>query len=207
MKIITAFVVGFIVAAALLSAVALFAQDNPLSLLRPLVIDINQSVPIMADVALETDEGLITATLPLTIGVALKVSITGPLSVTMSEATTPTVVVTQPVIKKEQTDDLGLRYSIDIDSPDLTLAEWTAYTGPNGWLEFSGEVSMSDDAKTFEKINCTVRLYKADKLIKVAEIVNVGFMLKPGDVSRFSGVPLVMTKDVDSYTVEFTVVR
>lgn len=207
MKSVASFITGALVTAGLLSAVALFAQDNPLSLGRPFVIDISQAVPVVADVALDTDDGVITATLPLTVDVALKIAISGPLSVTVTGETSPLIAVEQPVVGEEQTDDLGLAYTIAIDSPDLTVTEWTAFANPQGWLEFAGEVAISEDAKAFEKINCTVRLYKAGKLVKVAEIANVGFMLQPGDTSRFSDVPLVQPEDVDSYTVEFEVIR
>lgn len=126
MKSITSFVAGALVAAGLLSAAALFAQGNPLSLTQPLIINIAQSVPVVADVALDTDDGVITTTLPLTVDVALKIAISGPLSVTVTGETTPTVTAARQLVGEEQTDDLGLTYTLDIDDSDL------AVTDPNG---------------------------------------------------------------------------
>ncbi len=199
---------GLAAGAGLLSAVALFAQDNPLSLAHPLIINVSQSVPAMADVALDTGDGVITATLPLTVDVALKIAISGPLSVTVTGATTPTVTVDKPLSTgQEQTDDLGLSYTFDIDSPDLTITEWTAYETPTGWLQFAGQATLADDAEPIESIDCVARLYKAGKLVKVVEILNVGYNLEPGGSTRFIGDPIVTPDDVDSYEVAFKIIR
>lgn len=114
MKSAISFVAGAIVTAGLLSAVALFAQDNPLSLLHPLVIDITQSVPVMADVALDTEDGVITSTLPLTVDVALRVSIAGPLSVTVAGAAAPivTVATAEPAPATDEPIFQDVRWSI-----------------------------------------------------------------------------------------------
>lgn len=83
----------------------------------------------------------------------------------------------------------------------------TAYTDPNGWIEFSGEVALAADADPITEVKCVARFYKAGKLVKVAEIVNVGFQLEPGGATRFPAYPGVSPEDVDSYTVEFKVIR
>jgi len=207
MKSIASFVAGLTVASVLFSALALFAQSDSLSLTQPWVINISQSIPVLADVALSTEEGVLTSTLPLTVDVALQVRIAGPLSITLASETTPTVTVAQPSIGQEQNDDLGLTYTLDINSPDLSITEWTAYESSNGWLEFSGEVALAADTDPITDIDCVMRLYKAGKLVKVAEIFNVGFQLDPGGTNRFTGDPTVQPEDVDSYTVTFKVIR
>jgi len=57
------------------------------------------------------------------------------------------------------------------------------------------------------EVECVARFYKAGKLVKVAEIVNVGFQLEPGGTTRFPAYPGVTPGDVDSYTIEFKIVR
>lgn len=208
MKSAFSFVAGLAAGVGLLSAVGLFAQDNPLSLMQPLVIDIRQAVPVVADVAFTDGDSVITETLPLTVNVALQVSIAGPLAITVTSETTPTVTtVAQTGNRQEQTDDLGLDYTFEIDSPDLTISEWTAYETPNGWLQFAGEATLADDAEPIETIDCVARLYKAGKLVKVVEILNVGYNLEPGGSTRFIGDPIVTPDDVDSYEVTFEVIR
>lgn len=72
------FAVGFAVAAALFGGGALLAQTgNPLLALKPLVIDVRQAVPVVAEVALPIDGEMITATLPMTVDVNMQVSIRG----------------------------------------------------------------------------------------------------------------------------------
>lgn len=86
-----------LVAALLLSAVAL-AQDNILALVRPLVVDVRQSVPVVADVIVPLDDGTsITATVPLTLDISLQVAVSGVVSESVQVAETePKIVVSNP---------------------------------------------------------------------------------------------------------------
>lgn len=76
MKWLFPFIIGFVLAAGLLWSVTLFAQDGTLQLVRPLVVDIHQAVPVVADVVVPLDSGeVITKTLPLTLHVSLQISV------------------------------------------------------------------------------------------------------------------------------------
>ena len=83
------FVIGSALTIALLGAFTLFAQDGPAQL-RPLIINIQQSVPVMADVAVPYNGQVITATVPLTVDVSLQVSLRGETAaLTVVTPTTP----------------------------------------------------------------------------------------------------------------------
>jgi len=86
------FVIGSALTIALLSAYTLFAQDSPAQL-RPIIVNIQQSVPVMADVAVPYDGQVITATVPLTVDVSLQVSLRGEtVALTAITPTTPASV-------------------------------------------------------------------------------------------------------------------
>lgn len=70
------FVIGSVLTIALPGAFTLFAQDGPTQL-RPLIINIQQAVPVMADVVVPHDGQVITATVPMTVDVSLQVSLRG----------------------------------------------------------------------------------------------------------------------------------
>jgi hypothetical protein len=88
------FLFGVLVTLALLFAVAAFAQEGARSFIAPTVIDIQQSVPVEAQL-----DGV---SVPITANVALRVSLSGPLSMTVntnaSHQPQPNVIVsTLPV--------------------------------------------------------------------------------------------------------------
>jgi len=203
------FAAGFVLAAVLFNVSPLTAHDAKIVIgqIQPFVIDIAQAVPVQVSVPLSGSTAT-TMTLPLTVTVNLRVSIdTASRTATVETLPAPLPEVSVVQTGHEQIDDLGLSYELILDSNELEITEWTVYESNNGWLSFSGEVAISADADTFDEIECVVRAYKNGKLVKVEEIVNVGFRLEPGGTNRFDAGITVQPSDIDSYTVEFTVVR
>jgi hypothetical protein len=200
--------IGMFVATAILVSITVFARDGMAAFVRPLILDVKQVVPVLADVVVPLEDGtMVTATVPLTINVALQVSLSGVVSksVKVVEETEPSVQIVQ--LGQEQVDDLGLTYELIFDAEELEFTEWIAYESARGWLSFSGEVALSADAKPIKEIEAIARAYKNGKLVKVEEIVNVGFGLEPGGTNHFDTGITVLPTDLDHYTIEFKIIR
>jgi len=205
------FLAGFAVCVVLTSfTLVLFAQEeNPLAYLQPLVVDIDQSVPVTATVGLTIDDEQVTATVPLTIDVALQVRVSGIHSVTISGATKPAVNIEQLTSDETLVDDLGHSYQILTDSDDIEITEWTAFVNSLDRFEFSAVIQQHADTKPVDKILATLRMYDSkNNILAIIDVLNVGFMLKPGGESRFGQIaPTVSPDDLDHYTLELKVIR
>lgn len=115
------FAVGFAVAAALFGGGALLAQTgNPLLALKPLVIDVRQAVPVVAEVALPIDGEMITATLPMTVDVNMQVSIRGGqvYTVTAASEAPPAEIAVSTVTTGEVVTLDGVEWTV-INAKDL----------------------------------------------------------------------------------------
>lgn len=102
--------IGIVMTAAVLLAIVATAQGpNILSSVRPQVVDVRQSVPIMADVVVPLDNGAsVTATVPLTLDIALQIAVSGVVSESVQVArsvpanATGAVVTAPPVSSQSQ---------------------------------------------------------------------------------------------------------
>jgi len=91
--------IGAVMATAILVSVAVFAQNGIAAFVRPLIVDVQQVVPVLADVVVPLGDGTtVTVTVPLTINVALQVSLSGVISesVQVVEETEPVIVTKKP---------------------------------------------------------------------------------------------------------------
>lgn len=151
------FAAGFALCAILLlSSLVVFAQgDNLLANLRPLVIDINQSVPLTATVDLMINDQSMTATVPLTVGVALQVHINGIDNVIVTPKLSPTVAVSTTASTPKKSLQLGDNPSVsdicdnedtltDIQQEDLGASMVDKQV--IGWTGEVGNVSSDDES-------------------------------------------------------------
>jgi len=201
-------VIGMVIATIVLVSITVFAQAGMAAFVRPLILDVKQVVPVLADVVVPLEDGtMVTATVPITINVALQVSLSGVVSesVEVVEETEPSIEVVQP--SQEQVDDLGLTYKLIFNPDEFEFTEWLAYESNNGWLSFSGEIAIPDDAKPFDKIEAIGRAYKNGKLVKVQELFDFGRFLEPGDREHFDTGITVGPSDIDRYTIEVKIIR
>ena len=88
LKTIPAFIAGFVVAFALLASLTVLGQADLIGRIRPAVIDIQQSVPVLVEI-----DG---ATVPITVDVALQVSLSGPITASVQSAAPPELAVSEP---------------------------------------------------------------------------------------------------------------
>jgi hypothetical protein len=128
-RLLAGFVLGVVLTLGLLLSVVALAQDEILSLVQPLVVDVRQTVPIVADVVVPLEDGeSVTATVPLTLDIALQVAVSGVVSelVEVVEETepevslatpTPAIAEGEPVVydllwQVEEVEDLGQNLSM-----------------------------------------------------------------------------------------------
>lgn len=95
LRILLGFILGLVAATALFGTLAAFGQtDKWMSRLHPVIVNIEQEVPLVADVPLETTDGIVTTTVPMTLNLALKISLTSALPPAVTaQASTPKVSV------------------------------------------------------------------------------------------------------------------
>lgn len=208
MKSILSFVVGFVLAVALLSSVALFAKDNPLTaLLHPIVIDIHQQAPVTASVLVPGAEGnMITATVPLTVNVALQVSVAGIFSPTVTGQSEPAVSVSVPAPVAPAADELldaaGIPYSLELPVGIELLNVQSGEVGM-GSFQLVGQLrNDTDDSLKYTKI--IVSLYDAnDQLLNVETGFTQLTEVPAGKTSPFKVLSLMVdATDVHRYEVQ-----
>src|SRR5258708_561446 len=111
-------VVGCLLFAGVLTA---FGQGSLLTgKAAPVIVNIQRDIPATTIVSIPSSSGkIITATVPMTVGVNLQVTLNGS-ALHEIKVTTPTVpaLVTVPEINVSQTDALGLPYTVVIDDKD-----------------------------------------------------------------------------------------
>jgi hypothetical protein len=171
------------------------------------VVDIEQEVPVMAEVPMQTDDGVLTTTVPMTLNLALRVSLTGALTpVVTVKRTAPEVTIVEP--GEEQVDDLGIPYVVEINSPNLTLTEWTTYADVNGYFSVAGETTLAPDAASIKGARGQMRFYAKDgRLIDISEIPNVGFRLDVDGATRFESSYGLEPDEIGSYTIDLELLR
>jgi hypothetical protein len=198
---------------ALLLAAGALAQDGLLAgLVQPLVVNIEQQVPVDVTLSLPLDDGtIVTATAPLTVGIALQVNIDGAgvVAVTAGEAepvelaaeAAPAPAASQPEAVGGALVDLsGIPYSVQTDLPvAITQVRSQAMFGTTRLV---GEIVNNGDEE-LRYITLMVNFYDAD-----GKLLDMGFgsvtadTLGPGETSGLNALASVELDDVARYTIE-----
>jgi hypothetical protein len=108
-QLLTGVIIGIVISTTMLVSIGVFAQDGIAAFVRPLIVDIQQIVPILADVVVPLDDGTtVTATVPLTVNVTLQVSLSGVVSdsIQVVEETEPAVTIIEPTRVPERVGSL-----------------------------------------------------------------------------------------------------
>ena len=114
-RLILGIVVGNIATIAIVISLTAFAQDKIVSSLRPLLVDIQQVVPIFADVVIPLENGnTVTTTVPLTVNVSLQIGLSGIASnsVKIQQKAVPTIGVNEPIVVSTSTPTVLATQSI-----------------------------------------------------------------------------------------------
>lgn len=209
-------VVSGVLAGVALTLVVVFgvaAQSDTLAaVVKPFVVSVTQAVPVDLTLSVTTEDGEeIEVTTPITVGVNLQIQIDGLDNVTVNAGgAQPVAVSVKPVVTdQENVDDLGIPYTIAMDSEDIEFTEWTAYSDENDWFKISGVVEQKPGTDPIDEIIATVRYYDSNgKLIGVGEIHDIDYNLEAGGKNRFDHNNSSMkAADIGSYKVEIEVIR
>lgn len=211
------FAVGFAVAAALFGGGALLAQTgNPLVALKPIVIDIRQAVPVVAEVALPIDGEMITATLPMTVDVNMQVSIRGGqvYTVTAASEAPPAEVAVSTVTTGEVVTLDGIEWTVigaKEHGDTLQRSGFQDIVTDGKFIAIGYEVKNTTDdpisLRDISLVDAEGRLYEPSSLasyaIKESERCSYGQDISPG-LKRYCVALYDVPTDASGFRVEFT---
>lgn len=201
------------VAAALLFGAGALAQDGLLAgLVQPLVVNIEQQVPVDVTLRLPLEDGtVVTATAPITVGIALQVKIDGAgvVAVTAGEAE-PVAVAAEAAPAQtegraeaaggELVDLSGIPYTVQTDLP-VTITQVRSQE-TFGSTRLVGEI-VNDGDEALQYITLMVNFYDAG-----GNLLDMGFgsvtadTLEPGESSGLTALSSVEYDKVARYTIE-----
>ncbi len=185
-------------------ALAAFAQSGALAgLLNPLVVKIQQAVPVELTVATAQEDGsVITSTVPITVGVDLAITIQGSQVVSLTAgAGEPTVAVQALPGGDELVDDSGVPYTLEIVD-GLELLDLQTSTDFGGTFAMIGEIRNAG-AGDSHYVDIVITLYDdAGKMLAVTSGGLRGGALDTGKSSPFSGLISTPSEEVASYRLQ-----
>ena len=201
--IIAAAVASLVIIGVALTAIA--QSDTLAGLLNPLVVKIQQTVPIELTVATAQEDGsVITSTVPLTVGVDLAITIQGSQVVSLTaDAGEPTVVVQALPVGEELVDDSGIPYTLE-SMDGFVLSQLGSRAWNTDKFGLIGELRNDGNHKGNVRINLT--LYDAvGKILDVGSGFTAVYPLAPGRSSAFELFPgSTDFADVARYRIQIT---
>lgn len=162
----------------------------------PSVVNVNQVIPMLVEFAVPLDDGTtVTATAPITVHVALQVTVDG---ANIVAATTPTSTA-------GTIDDLGLAYTLDTE-PGIEITEWTSYENSDGDMAVVGALRNTAVDRQFSLVEFTFKFYDVrGKLVDSATASAGGRWVGPGETLPFDfDLYGIAPADVASYSVTAT---
>lgn len=180
--------------AALLSAVLLVgiafgvtAQNTVGAFFAPFIVDIEQSAPFEISVVAPLEDGeMITATMPMTVNVALQVSVEGPglATVTLLDAEAPTVAIAESTVDGQLVDASGTPYKVEAPKSLVVLQAQFTKDRYGGYIVIGEVKNVGSSAVRYGK--AIVTLYDAETRIVAVETTYLHIStLEPGKISTF----------------------
>ncbi len=202
--------IGLAFALVVLLVVTAAAQSGALAgLVQPLVVNVEQAVPVDITLAIPLESGeIVTVTTPITVGVALQVKIDGAQVVavtTLGDAAEPAVTVAEPVADDsaatdDMTDNAGLAYTAQMEDGMSIVQIGSKALFDN--FQIFGQL-RNDSDQTYKYISIGVSLYDADgKLIDTTAGLPRSSTLAPGDTTIFEAPSMVDAANVASYELQ-----
>lgn len=182
------------------------AQSELTGYFAPFVVDIEQQVPVEVSVAVPVEGGdSITATVPMTVNVALRVSVKGP-NVVWAEPlseTAPEVAIGEGQPDGQMVDASGIPYQVESQSNMKVLQVGTT-TSRFGDFVVMGEVeNTGSDNIRYAKAVATI--YDSEGRMIVVDFAHLDVTdIEPGNSSPFEVFIEEDVSDMASYTVRIT---
>lgn len=182
------------------------AQGGLTGYFAPFVVDIEQQVPVEVSVAVPMEGGdSITATVPMTVNVALRVSVEGP-NVVWAEPigeTEPEVTISEGQPEGQLVDASGIPYQVESPSNMKVLQVGTTTTQ---WGDFvvMGEVeNIGSDNIRYAEAVATIYDSKRQMIAVTSGYLDVT-EIEPGNSSPFEVFFEEDISDMAGYTVRIT---
>lgn len=183
------------------------AQNGALaSLAQPVVVTIAQAVPADVTIAIAQDDGaVVTATVPITVGVNLQITIDGAqvVSVAPAAAEPPAVEVAtvQAAAAGDLVDAAGRPYTAEL-ADAYTLAQVESSVNALGKIEIIGDVTNIGDEPA-KYVNLIITLYGEDGAILGVETTYTSLnTIEPGQTSPFRMISLTDGAAVANYRIQ-----
>ena len=193
-----------------LGSMVALGQGDIVAEIRPTVINIKQSVPVLADIQIPTDDGFVQATVPITVDLSLQVSLSGPITISV-EPIAPSIEVSeptpQPMTGSQLIDALGIPYTVSMDGEGLEITEWTVFTVQQGDFSYAGETHVASDAVDIEDVVAVLRFFGQNQQLIDVEELYLGSWFEAGSRERFEGTTYLEPQVIGSYSIEITIVR
>lgn len=192
----------FSIIALSISAGIALAQDPPLARLQPLLVNIQQQIPVDVTFAIDSSNPQ-TVTVPMVLDLNLQIELSSALTpvITLAPAA-PIIQISAPTPDQPTEDALGLTYIVAEQSA-IEITEWTTFSGESGNLQIAGELKIAPEAVIPDNPEFVLRIYGPDDhLLDVVSDTVLMYNPQPGDTNRFKIITYIDVEDIDHYTVE-----
>lgn len=178
-----------VVTGSLFSAVAWGQVAGLLGQFSPFVVDIHQAVPVVVSVPVEVSDGeTMTATVPLTVSVALQVRVDGQQAAVVS-ADVPAaevVIATATPAGEDLVDSLGYPYRVLPGDENIALYDWEVFIDSRNYFSIAGRLENQSDNMQFSLVDLILRFYRADGSVLAIETPSANSRwIEPGEDMRF----------------------
>lgn len=182
------------------------AQNDFTTLFSPFVVDIEQSAPVEVSVIVPMESGeIITATVPMTVSIALRVSVEGPnmATVNLLDKADPVVSINEAEIESQLVDASGTPYVVEAPE-SLTVLQAQSTKDRYGNYVIIGEVENTGNS-AIKYGKAIVTLYDAQGQIVVVETTYLHIdNLEPGKKSTFEARFGDKVAGIGSYSIRLT---
>ena len=194
----------FVVVLSITAGMAL-AQDVPLGRLQPLLVDIQQQIPVDVTFVIDGSEPQ-TVTVPMALDLNLQISLSSTMTPVITLAATNPAIVTVSQMQAEGsplTDNSDLPFAIEVvDGVEILQLR----SGPDYWdgFELIGEIRNTTE-KTLTSLSLIVTTYDADGAIMDVTFGGMQMdQVAAGKTSPIQASVQTPFVDVASYLVQMT---
>jgi len=193
------------------AAYAALAQDALTGVFAPFVVDVQQAVPVEVSVAVPVEGGeTVTATVPMTVNVSLRVSVEGPDVVTVETMgeTEPEVTVGEPeasaaLPEGTRVDAYGFPYTAEAPK-GLEVLQVQGHVNSVDYFEIVGEVKNTSSSPV-DRVEVVITGYDSEgRMVGVEKTYLAVMPVEPERVSPFRAWFTENGLDVASYSVKVT---
>lgn len=180
-------------------ALVVLAQGGAVSLLQPVVVTVNQAVPVNVTLGGVVNGQAVTLTAPMTMAIAVQVRLEGRGASVVAAQAAP--AGTAPAAQGGVLRDLrGVQYKVDV-RPPFELTQVGSTVSPVGWISVVGEVKNTGTVP-LRYVKGIVTFYKDGKIVQVGEGYTKLDVLEPGQSAPFETILPLPADQVNAYTVQ-----